>query len=107
MTEAGTTIVTVARDGSRCANFKRGGVHFSFPIWTVAAYVARARQRDGVVTWRRMKVPFYSDKVSGREPPESLLKAAMVKAEDWGFGFVTPRTVRHGMPVSDNIRENA
>lgn len=49
-TAPGTLVVTVARDGTRCANT---GQH-SYPIWVTAIYEARARQSDGTITWRRV-----------------------------------------------------
>ena len=93
-------VVTVARDGARCANIKRGGVRLSFPVWTVAVYEARARKRDGVVTWRR--VESYGPSVAcARGPSDALVERARSFALDTGLPFA--RKVRHGDVVQEEV----
>lgn len=85
----GTRCLSVARDGAKMAKCGNG---VSVPVWIVGVYEARARLRDGVVTWRR--VGSLGRSVScGRGSPRSLhIEATSMAA---AMGLVT-RRVRHG-----------
>jgi len=93
-------VVTVARDGQRCANVRRGGVRLSFPVWIIAVYEARPRKRDGVVTWRR--VESYGPSVAcARGPSSALVERAVAFALDTGLPFAA--CVRHGDVVQEEV----
>lgn len=46
----GQKVITVGRFGSKCANFKSGGVRFSVPVWIGKEYIAK-RNRFGEMKW--------------------------------------------------------
>jgi len=75
-------IITVGRNGARMARTPSG---FSFPVWSVKLYEARARQSDGVLTYRLRDV--LSCSVSGRAPSARLMEEAMAIAHTRGLRF--------------------
>jgi len=86
-TEEGAEVVTVARDGSRCATVGKR----SYPIWRTAVYVA-ARRRDGVLTWRR--VMGVGESAAGYSISGAMVTRAMAEAERIGVPYRA--RVRHG-----------
>lgn len=84
----GTKIVTVARDGGRTANVGR----MSFPIYVTAVYVAKARLKDGKLTWRRLSS--VGDSTSGMRPTAPMVRAA--KEYEAAVGLSYEDGIRHG-----------
>ena len=91
----GQRVLTFRRDGQRCANFSRGGSRFSVPIWTCGEYVAQARQRDGVVTWRLARS--FGPSLSGQSPAAGVLAHLDHIAQETGLPIVH---VSHGQRVA-------
>jgi hypothetical protein len=88
---AGMRVVTWGRNGSQCANFKRGGHSFSVPTWIAKEYVAVARKSDGVVTWRLAGT--IGSSMSGNSCPTRIVREATEYAARTGMPVVH---VQHG-----------
>lgn len=61
------------------AGVQKGETYFAVPIWTGAIYEARKRQRDGVLTLRR--VGSFGDTRSGFEPSPAFIAELQDAAE--------------------------
>jgi hypothetical protein len=94
----GSVIVTVARAGARCATVRRGKCVMSFPLYVIATYEARKRQRDGALTWRRVGSHGEAVACDGSGPSGALLVRADKFARDAGLPYED--RVRHGERVA-------
>jgi hypothetical protein len=90
-TTEGTSCVTVARAGADLATFAGG--RYKVGIYTTAVYVARRRQRDGVLTWRRQG-GYKADRTSGFGITPPMRQLAKERAVERGCKYV--EGVRHG-----------
>jgi hypothetical protein len=93
----GTEIVTVARDGTRTAGVR--GTRMSFSIYCTAIYRAVRRERDGVLTWRR--VGSLRDGTAGRGVTGPMRERAERYATQTGRRF--EYGIRHGMTARQGI----
>ncbi len=85
----GDRVCTVGRLGAAQAQVR----NMTFPIWTGKVYVARKRQRDGVLTWR-LDYTFGGSR-SGRAPSARFVRQLMNDAE-----FPWHSAASHGVTVA-------
>ena len=88
-------VVTIRRAGAQCASFRVGSKTFSVPIWTMAVYEQRARQKDGKVTWRHV-ASFGATRATDK-PSDRLVAEARRAAAERGIPFLAG--IRQGQPV--------
>jgi hypothetical protein len=69
----GVEVVTVGRAGSKCANFKSGGAHFSMPLWQVKTYIAKKNYK-GELKW--FLNAYHGSTRASKEPSQKLLNEA-------------------------------
>lgn len=90
----GDRVCTVARDGARTAGVQKGPWYFAVPIWTGAVYEVRRRQRDGILTFRR--VGSFGETRASWEPSKAFIAELQAEAEHpW------VDCVRHGKVIEE------
>lgn len=91
----GDKVCSVARDGSRVAGVEKGDAYFAFPIWIGAIYQAKRRQRDGVLTLRR--VGSFGDTRTGYQPsPEYVDELKEQAPHPWMDGATHGKVIENG-----------
>lgn len=95
----GDRVVSWGRYGIKCANFRRGGVKFSIPVWSAKIYEATARQRDGQLYWRL--VENFGPTLSGQTCAPGVIGHATEYAKESGLPI---RHVLHGIKIKEETR---
>lgn len=82
MITEGTEVYTVGRFGSKCANFKSGGISFSMPVWSAKKYVAK-KNYNGELKW--FLVCCFGRTVASKYPSKKLCTEVL---EAYGSSYV-------------------